>query len=794
MIFLTIILLVCCSLVGIAGLIIFATLRASLPVLDGKQPLAGLVTSVTVTSDRYAIPTINANSRLDAFRALGYITARDRLFQMDLLRRKTAGRLSEIIGKATLEVDIAMRSLGYNQVAQAVVARMPSEQREVLQAYTEGVNAFIGQMKVSPVEYLGLRCKPELWTPVDSMLVGLNMFQDLTGDASEDERMLTIMRQTLPPEVVAFLTPDTDDYSSVLLGNALSSRPLRPIPLAAFASLQATLRQSNPRPLQSLQEQEHAKGSNGWVVSGRKTASHHAMLANDMHLALSVPNIWYRATLCYEDVKISGVTLPGLPGVIIGSNDHIAWGFTNVSGDFLDLVQLEIDPTDPDSYKTPQGWTQFGITKECIQVKNSKDVHLDVKTTIWGPLSQRPLLGKPVAIHWTALDPQAVDLGLISMDKAEKLEEALEVMHAFGGPPMNVMLAEAEGRIAWTLCGKIPLRLGFDGSYSQSWANGSVGWQGYIPPDEMPTLIDPPEGFLVTANNRTLGSDYPHTIGHNFVNGYRSYQIHQYLRGMSNITVDDMFHLQLDTTSAFYEFYRALALDVLTAEVLQKQAILRPVRKNLEQWDGKAELKSKGITILGGFRKLLVDRIILPYLAPCNEAEEQFTFTWRNVESPLRLLLTEQHPVTLPDPEHYSNWQVFIVDILTELAQQLAKAHSTKALEQLTWGQVNRMTITHPMAGAVRGLGKLLNMPRYPLPGCVYCIRVSAPAFGPTVRLVVSPGEHTHGILHMPCGQSGHPLSPNYKDQHQYWARGLALPFMSTHVDHSLTLEPASQA
>jgi penicillin amidase len=790
MIILIIALLACCLLVSIAVLLIVKALRASLPVLDGKQSLPGLGASVTITSDHYGIPTINAQSRTDAFRSLGYIMARDRLFQMDLLRRKTAGRLSEIVGKATVEIDKNMRSLGYHQVAQAVVNQLPSEQKEILQAYTQGINTFIKNINTSPAEYLVLGCQPESWTLADSILVGLNMFQDLTADAQEDERMLTIMRETLPPEIIAFLTPDTDEYTSILSGDKQSARPIQPIPVESFASFQENCRKMSSALAPSLQDDDPVKGSNGWVISGRKTASHRALLANDMHLALSVPNIWYRANLCYEDVNISGLVLPGFPCVIIGSNDHIAWGFTNVCGDFLDLVQLELHPTELNTYKTPHGWTLFTTTQECIKVKNSPDISFDVKSTIWGPLAQRTLLGKPVAIHWTALDPEAININLINIDKAKHIEESIEILHSFGGPPMNVMLAEAQGRIAWTLCGKIPVRKGFDGSYSQSWANGTIGWQGYIAPNDMPTLIDPPNGFIVTANNRTLGTEYPYTIGHNFDNGYRSYQIHRFLSTMENITENEMFTLQLDTTSAFYEFYGSLALAILTEDIFKENPILRHVRKNIEQWNGKAELHSKGIAFLSTFRKMIVDKVILSYLAPCLEADAKFAFRWRNFESPLRLLLTEQHPATLPNPEQYSNWKALLVDILVECAQQLKKKQARHTLDQLTWGQINTMTIRHPLASAIPVLGRLLNMPHNSLPGCVHCIRVSAPAFGSTNRLVVSPGAHANGILHMPCGQSGHPLSPHYKDQHPYWAQGLSMPFTSSAIEHILTLEP----
>lgn len=765
------------------GIFVIMKLRASLPIRDGERQIEGLDSPVTITSDRFGIPTITAQTRRDAALALGYVTARDRLFQMDLLRRRAAGRLSEILGNVAIETDKRQRVIGFNRVAPKIVAHLPNEQKEILAAYADGVNAFIKQMGTAPMEFLLLRYRPEPWKAEDTILVALNMFQTLSF-SDDEERMMSIMEKSLPPEVVAFLTPDTDSYTQTLLGGADSHRPIQPIPVEALASIRQDPKRNGAR-AKLVQPTELGEGSNNWAVDGSKTSDGRAIVANDTHLSLSVPNVWYRAALRYGGIETAGVFLPGVPAVIIGSNGHVAWGFTNIGGDFLDLVQLEINPADPDEYKTPNGWKRFEVVEEQIKIKGGEHVLHPVKLTTWGPVSPTPLMGVQVAIHATAQQPDAVDVGLLEMDQAKTLEDALSVMNHFGAPPQNVVAADVNGRVGWTYCGRIPIRKGFDGATTKSWADGSNGWNGYIPPSELPRIVNPPDGFLVTANNRTLGKNYPYTIGHNFANSYRAYRITERLNAMERVTEQDMFQLQLDTRCDFYDFYRQLALSVLTDSVIADNPHLLKARKHLAAWDGKVEVDSVAFGLLVRFRKILAGDVFEPFLALCQEADGNFLYTWRTMDVPLQMLLTEKIAETLPDPVHYQNWDEFILSKLDQSIDQLCSEYSCKSLDQVTWGKIHRPRISHPL-GFIPVLGRFLNMPQSPLPGSDGCVRSPRAS----ERMAVSPGHHADGILHIPCGQSGHPLSKNYKDQHGYWVRGESLPFLSGHTTHTLTLKP----
>ncbi len=758
----------------------------SLPKLDGTVNLNGLREPVTVASDAYGIPTITAGSREDAIRTFGYVTARDRLFQMDLLRRSAAGRLAEVLGKTVRETDVRQRMFGFSATAGAIAARLPRDQRDVLDAFAEGVNDYLTQMKTPPFEFLLLGYEPERWNVEDSLLILLGVFQMLSG-TEEEERMWTVMEETLPAEVVAFLVPETDPYTNALLNRNSAGSVRSHIPVQALAALRKPIDQMQARRTSMVRFGRNGLGSNGWAVHGAKTPDGRSILANDMHLDMAMPNILYRVQLRYEQIAVTGVAIPGLPVVVAGTNGFVAWGVTNVEGDFLDLVRLELNPADSNEYKTPGGWKRFARRHEVIKVKDAPDSELEVKDTIWGPVSDTNLMGKPVVVHWTALDPEAVDLGQIAMDRVRSVGEAIAVMNHAGGPVNNVVLADSNGHIAWTYTGKIPIRRGLNGSVSVSWADGRVGWTGYVSPGALPSIVDPPAGFVVSANQRMLDASYPYVVGHSFANGYRAFRISERLQAMTTVREQDLFDLQLDSTSQFYEFYRQLAQKILTDNVIQHDAALASARQALEAWNGKADADSRGFALVVRFRDVLSRSVFTPFLASCRERDAQFSYDG-DQDTPLRELLAEQDPELNPDPDHFPGWSEFLLNAITKSVQELKEEHPSLSVTELTWGHLNRVKIEHPLASALPGLGYLLNMPDEPASGCGQCIRVMEDGLGATQRLVVSPNHQDAGILHMPGGQSGHPFSPHYRDQQHDWSAGLPLPLSAGTPVHTLTL------
>lgn len=763
-------------------------LRASLPVRDGEVQMPEIEAPVTVTFDTLGIPTITAESRLDALRVLGFVTAQDRLFQMDLLRRSSAGRLAEVFGESVVDMDIKQRTVGFTQVADAVMSRMPKEQRSALEAYAEGVNAFLDQMEGLPVECVLLGYRPEIWRPADSVLVVLGMFQALNG-YEDDERMRTVMRSALPDDVLGFLVPAVDAYTDKLLRGVTSPAAMSPIPVQTLATIRRPFDPSRMSRASIVNSDKPVVGSNAWAIGGSRTPDGRAILANDMHLDVSVPNIWYRVQIQYEDVEMTGIVVPGIPVMVTGSNGYVAWGLTNVEGDFLDLVQVELNPRNGQEYATPEGWRSLTIREEIIVVKDGEDRQVEVKETLWGPLASEPLLGRPVAIRWTALDPDAVDVGLLHLDRARSLSAAISVVNRAAGPANNVLLADKDGHIAWTYTGRIPIRHGFDGSVSLSWADGRAGWSGFIEPDQLPRIVDPPSGFLVNANQRMVMGDEPYVIGHSFAGGYRAYRITERLDAMIPARELDVFSVQLDTTTEIYEFYRNLALQVLSGPVIQQNPHLSEVHRVLEAWNGKADAESIGFGLLKAFRNSLARSVFTPFLEVCREKDEGFVYDG-DLDTPLRALLTAQVPQLLPDQVHFTDWHAFLLHALEQSVEDLKAEYHVVTLSDLTWGIMNRVEMVHPLGNAVPGLGYLLNMPDEEMPGCGQCVRVISGTLTASQRMVVSPSHHEDGIFHMPGGQSGNPFSPHYRDQHPFWSRGIPSPLLAGPAMQRLTLSP----
>lgn len=766
------------AVVLVVGL--YALFAASLPKINGEIEVAGLGAAVTVNADDLGIPAIAADSRDDAFRVLGFLHARDRLFQMDLMRRKSAGRLAEIFGVKAVGLDRSQRDYQFAQAAERIVAALPAKHKAVLDAYVAGVNAFMAQADILPPEFIALAYRPEPWRPQDSILVALGMFQNLNGQ-EQDERMVTVMEKALPESLVKFLTPDTDDYANSLVGGEGSHRLQPTIPVDEFSALaQPTVASAAG----DVDAESVIAGSNNWVVAGAKTADGRAILANDMHLSLNAPNIWYRAELRYADRYLNGVTLPGVPLLIVGANRDVAWGFTNATADFLDLISLELNPQNDGEYLTPQGWRRFDSMTETIKVKDGAAVELELRSTIWGPVSSQTLLGRPVAVKWIALDEAAVDLGLLDMDGATSSRDAMAVINQAGGPPQNVVFADRNGHIGWTFMGRFPKRMGFDGVSARSWADGTVAWDGYIPSAELPRLFDPPEGFIVTANNRTLGRDYPYVVGYNWASSYRAYRIAELLRPATAITERDMLRMQLDTRSELFEFYRQLVLDAVGRSASGNADLVGAI-KALRAWDGHMNRDSQGAALLVALRTKLAEGVFAKVVARCRQLDPDFKYAWRQMETPLRQLLTQRPGQVLPE-QYHDDWDAFVVASLRAASEALARQYPGTDPAQLSWGLVNRISQQHPFSKTLPMLGAWLNIADFESDGCAsFCVKAMTNAHGASERLVLSPAHPEDGILQMPGGQSGHPLSGHYRDQQPFWQAGERAAFrIQPTLDH----------
>ncbi len=473
----------------------------------------------------------------------------------------------------------------------------------------------------------------------------------------------------------------------------------------------------------------------------------------------------------------------------MGSNTFVAWGFTNTEGDWSDLVVLEPDPVDKDAYRTPQGLRRFEHATETIAVKGAADVTLDVVSTIWGPVVDRDHAGRARAQAWVAQEPGGVNLALLGLESARTLEAAMAVANVSGAPAQNFTCADRTGRIGWTVMGRIPRRVGWDGSLPVSWADGTKRWDGWLEPREYPRVLDPPEGRIWTANNRVVSGDMLRTMGDGGYDlGARAGQIKRALFGIERATERDMLKVQLDDRALFLARWRELLLYTLEPRVAGSDARRAEARRLVDRWGGHASVDSAGYRIVRAFRLELASEALGALTAACKKADERFDWgDQRQWEAPLWALVTER-PAHLLNPA-FATWDAQLLRAIDAALDRLTKEGGT--LAERTWGERNTAAFHHPLSLAVPALGRFLDLPADRLPGDANMPRYQSPGAGASERMVVSPGREAEGLFHMPGGQSGHPLSPHYRDGHGAWVKGEPTPFLPGPAVHLLTLTPA---
>jgi penicillin amidase len=776
-------------------------LHNSLPQLEGQAAVDGLGNPVTVTRDARGIPFIRGSSRADVARALGFVHAHDRFFQMDLQRRQPAGELSALVGPAAVAADERMRAHRFRHVAREALQRAEPAWRDLLVAYTEGVNAGLAALGAPSFEYALLRQAPERWTPEDSILAVMAMFSALQGRQMEFEQAAEQVRSAVPPEVFEFLTRAGSEWDAPAEGEAIA-RP--PVPGPGSFNPRSALTASRIPPSDPSADPDaiaHAAiGSNNWAVDAAHTGGHGALLANDMHLQLGVPNIWYRAAMQFPDPDmpgttrtLHGVTLPGLPVQVVGSNGDVAWGFTNTGGDWSDLVRIEPDPASPDRYLTPDGPRSFETITEQITVSGEAARPLPIRTTIWGPIVWTDVEGHAYAQHWVAHDPDVIAGDLSRPERAHTIDELMTAVVGLGVPHQNVAMAGRDGRIAWTVGGAIPVRRGFSGATPVSWADGSAGWDGYVTAAAVPRIVDPEVGRVWTANAPVVDGARLATIGDGgYADGIRARIIRDDLLARTSASPRDMLSLQLNDRALFLERWRTLVLRTLESATASAPAARADGRRQMRDliertWTGRASVDSTGYRLVRMIRTDIVRRVLTFVTAPAKQKDPSFDYTQLGrTEGPVWAIV-DARPVHLLDAR-YDSWDALFLDAIDAVYTELTA--DGRPLSGQTWGDANRAQIVHPLTAALPVLGRWLNMPGDPLPGDAYTPRAQSPRTGASERLVVSPGREAEGLLQMPTGQSSHPLSPFFGTMHREWVEGTPSPLVPGPVKHTLTLVP----
>ncbi|HLA09757.1 MAG TPA: penicillin acylase family protein [Pyrinomonadaceae bacterium] len=765
--------------------------------------IAGLKQPVIIRRDERGIPYIEAKSDHDLYLAQGFATATDRLWQMDLLRRTARGELAEVLGKDALDEDKRHRTLGFARAAEAEAAQASAEARNLLDAYAKGVNAYISSLdpKSLPPEFQLLQYRPRPWTPADSLIVVKLFFEALSNSWRLD-----VMRESLsdvPPAKLAALLTQKSPLDVIVVG--------KDVPAKRNATQRAISTNTEKELLIALEEEEEVRSralarvglyaeslaaSNNWVVSGNHTASGKPLLANDPHLAPSAPPIWHMAHLTAPGVRVAGVTAPGLPGVVIGHNEHIAWGFTNVGTDVQDLYLESFDPENPKRYQTPTGWQDAEVRYEAIKVRNTftdkaiETVVHYVTTTRHGPIVL-DRAGKRYALRWTAIDPRLHNaLGFYRQNRARNWKEFAAALQTYTGPMQNMIYADSAGHIGYYAAGVVPIRKTGDGSVPYDGSTDDGEWVSFVPFEELPHLFDPPSGIIVTANQRVVGSDYPYHLSHSWAQPYRARRILDLLQKNQKMTADDFRRVLGDIYTIAGANFAKQTARILRADLrAEGDDELRKLVGALETWDGQLNVDSRVAPVVAQMRISFRSKIINAALGE----ERARSFGWSNFDTTLDRILNEQSKEWLP--KEFSSYAAMLRASHADAVQVLTRALGADQ-SQWTWGNMVKARFPHPLARApLVGLPFAID----PLPqngtGFMLGATVNVGA-AVSMRLIADPSnwdKTQHGIT---LGQSGLPTSPHWKDQLPDWqaVTPRVFPFSEAAIAHAtkstLVLEP----
>jgi len=815
---------------------------AALPTLDGDVHLAGLSAPVTVRRDDHGVPHIEAATEDDLFVAQGYVTAQDRLWQMDAFRRNANGELAEVMGFSMVAHDRAQRVLQFRNTARRVYANLSIEDRARFEAYARGVNLYIAQHGDSlPPEFRLLHYKPQPWSGVDSVVIGLMMVdmldshwyaklgRDHVSARLHDEKLESELYpvgswRDHPPTGIrldlsqphAEPAPSNDDddddrsQASVITDPRSDFRTRPGAPSLRLAGVPADRSSSvgwsgarvgnQKRELPSNDEFEDlravlglpscddcASGSNNWVIAGQHTASGKPLLSNDMHLPLTVPNIWYMADLKSNGAPgfhAAGVTLPGLPFVVAGHNEHVAWGFTALYADVQDLYLERLDGKG--NYQNLDGsWKPLQVDHEVIKVRAGKDVTVDVQLTSHGPLLN-PVLKKekrPLALKWTLYDTALNGLPLYQMNAASNWTEFSAALETWCWPTQNVVYSDDQGHVAYHAIGRVPLRP--SGLVGVPIEDAAHEWQSYIPYDAMPNAVDPQSGFLSTANARVTTTDSSYPISLEWVDPYRIERIYKMLDGHDQIKPADLLALQNDVYSEVdqelgHRFAYAIDHTPGAGEQLQKAADL------MRSWDGKLTTDSAAASIVTHARYAFWPLILKPKLG-----EDAAFYSWAESNFAEEEIIMRGSADWLP--ASYKNWDALLTDAVRE-GMKSGKAPSDAA----RWGYGNWhvVDIEHPLAEFLPFVGRIAGTGEHPLSGDTTTVKQVGRAFGPSQRFTMDWSNIDGSTENIVLGESGNPYSPYFRDQWNDYYRGttFALPFtpaaVAAQAHHTLRLLP----
>jgi penicillin amidase len=784
---------------GAAGYAYFVA-ESALPQLDGRLQVAGLSAPVTVTRDSHDVPAIEAANLDDLFFAQGYVTAQDRLWQMDVMRRFSSGELSEILGEETLKVDREQRILGLRAAAKKSLTMASPRDHSFFEAYARGVNAYItAHINRLPIEFRILRYTPKPWTPEDSVVIANSMVKDLNYhyffDAVAREKILA----KLGPELTAdlYVNRSWHDRPPTVMRQDLAAPPTDANDSDDDDDDDGPDDAVTQKNAPSVSREDLAiNGSNNWVVSGAHTVTGKPLLANDMHLGHQMPNLWYEAHLHSGNLDVAGVTLPGMPYVVVGHNQRIAWGFTNVGPTVTDVYIENFNAQG--AYQTPAGWVQPEHRAEIIHVKDKPDVTVDMKITRHGPIITDLVPGetRPLALRWTLYD--GLRIPFFDVNAAQNWEEFRKAFSQLDAPGQNVVFADVDGNIGYQATGKAPIRAAGDGSLPVSGADNAHEWTSYIPFEKLPSVYNPPSGIIGTANGRITPDDYPHSISMEWEAPWRVARIYHVLESGRQFSAADMLALQTDIHSEA-DLFAAERFVYAIDHAGKPSARVKQAADLMRNWDGRMSAESAAPTItensIIALRRLLLE----PKLgsAPVDPAKADEVLSWETYSWEMRSVWLENILVHHPKrwlPEKYQNYD----ELLAAAVDAAVNTPSApKDLTKWRWGVFNAVEIQHPILGQIPLLRHWAGPGMQEQSGSGYTVKAVTPQHGPSERFTANLADLDQSTLNTVTGQGGNFLSPYYMDQWNAWYEGttFSLPFSTKAVEaakaHQLVLEPS---
>jgi penicillin amidase len=783
--------------VGAAALWLSSSATSALPKLDGELHVAGLTAPVDVRRDAHGVPHIEAANQDDLFVAQGYLTSQDRLWQMDMLRRNASGELAEILGPSMVKHDKAQRVLQFENTARRIYANLPAADRVRLDDYARGVNLYIADHPHTlPPEFKLLFYKPRPWTGEDSISIGLMIVQMLDTHWEEKLGHEAVAAKLNNPKLDADLYPvgSWRDHPPTGIPVDLSQPHPEPPPSTDEddeddrSQARNGAGHENPLELRALMGLPACDGctpgSNNWVVAGNHTASGQPLLSNDMHLPLTEPNIWFMADLKAPGYHAAGVTLPGMPFVIAGHNEHVAWGFTALYADVQDLYVEKLDGQG--HYRAADGsWKPLTVDHELIKVRGGENVSLDVQITAHGPLLN-PLFTKEtraIALKWTLYDPALNSMPLYQLNTASNWTEFSAALGAWSWPTQNVVYSDDQGHIAYHAIGRVPLRPA--GLQAMPVQNAAHEWQGYIPYDQMPSAADPPSGFLATANARVTTEKSPNPLSLEWVDPYRIERIYKALQGRDQLKPADMLAVQTDVYSEVDQeigHRLAYAIDHTPGadERLLKAADV------MRSWDGKLTTDSAAASLITQARAALWPLILAPKLG---KTAEEYQWGEKNFAEEEIIM----HASSDWLPRSFKNWDA----LLTEAVRKgMDEGKAPADVARWNYGSWHMVSIEHPLASFLPLIGRVASTSAQPQSGDTTTVKQVGRSFGPSQRFTMDWSNIDGSTENIVLGESGNPLSPYFRDQWKDWYGGttFALPFSSAAVaaqtKHSLRLVP----